>query len=267
MSNIERRIDTFLDNAASQLHQYVHGPNCKANVLKHADKWNRLTIRQQLITCIENETIAWQKTHIDSIFQKDIIETLMKNFEYMHTSLHSIKEDLKGFKTPFDVDRKIAAILISLVLTGGTMALSSVMLNRIAPHFSIPKDAVVLGCAIGGLVEYLEVVYDFETVCEKEFQARINFLTKKELKSFLRKNLLDVTQKIMKSFLDEEIKKEIGMLQNTIVTMREGHNIFKSNKDILLSLKSAVVQNIERLQQLRNPTYFLARKATAAITL
>lgn len=87
------------------------------------------------------------------------------------------------------------------------------------------------------------------------------------MKSFLRKNLLDVTQKIMKSFLDEEIKKEIGMLQNTIVTMREGHNIFKSNKDILLSLKSAVVQNIERLQQLGNPTYFLARKATAAITL
>lgn len=266
MSNIERRIDTFLDNAASQLHQYVRGPNCKANVLKHADKWNRFTIRQQLITCIENEITAWQKKHIDSIFQKDIIEALMKN---MHTSLHSIKEDLKGFKTPFDVDRKIAVILVqvSLVLKCGTVAQSSFMLNHIVPHFLIPKVAVVLGCAIGGLVEYLDVVDDFKTVCEKQFQAIINVFTKKELKSFLRKNLLDVTQKIMKSFLDEEIKKEIGMLQNTIVTMREGDTIFKSNKDILLSLKSAVVQNIKRLQQLENPTYFLARKATAAITL
>lgn len=252
MSNIERRIYTFLDNAANQLHQYVHGPHFKSNVLKDADKWNRITVKQNLNTRIENETLAWGKKNIDSIFRKDIIEDLMKNFESIHRSLHSIKEDLKGFKTPFDVDNKIAILLASLVLTGGAMVLSSFMINRIVPHFTISKDVTVVGLAIAGILDYLEVVDNFKTVCEKQFQAIIDFLTKEKLKTFLKETYFDVMQKTIKSFLDDELKQEIGMLKNDIITMRKRHNIFKSDKDILSSLKSAVIQNIQRLKKLEN---------------
>lgn len=252
MSYIERRIDTFLDNAANQLHQYVHGPHFKSNVLKDADKWNRITVRRNLNARIENETLAWGKKLIDSSFRKDIIEDLIKNFGNIHRSLHSIKEDLKGFKTPFDLDSKIAISLASLVFSGGSMVISSFMINRIVPHFTISKDVAVVGLAIAGILYYLEVVDNFKTVCEKKFQAILKFLTKEELETFLKKNYFDAMQKSIKSFLDDELKQEIGMLKNDIVTMRKRHNIFKSNKDILSSLKSVVIQNIQRLEKLEN---------------
>lgn len=261
MSNIERRIDTFLDNAANQLHQYVHGPDFKSNVLKDVGKWNRITFRQKLNTRIERETLAWQQNHMDSIFQKDIVEDLMKSFENIHRSLHSIKEDLKGFKTPFDVDSKIAILLASVVITGGTMVLGSFMINRIVPHFTLSKDLIVVGCAIAGILDYmyLEVVDGFKTKCEKQFQAIIGFLTEYKLKTFLRETYFDVMQNSIKAFLDEDLEQEIGMLKNNIVLMRRRHTSFKSDKDILSSLKSAVIQNITRLNKLENLNALLSR--------
>lgn len=252
LSNIERRIDTFLDNAANQLHQYVHGPDFKSNVLKDVGKWNRITYRQKLNTRIERETLAWQQNHIDSIFRKDIVEDLMKSFENIHRSLHSIKEDLKGFKTPFDVDSKIAILLASVVVTGGAMFLGAFMINRTVPHFTISKDLVVVSCAIAGMYDYLGVVDGFKTVCEKQFKAIIGFLTEYKLKKFLRETYFDVMQNSIKTFLDEDLEQEIGMLKNNIVLMRRRQKSFKSDKDILSSLKSAVIQNITRLKKLEN---------------
>lgn len=259
MSNIERRIDTFLDNAANQLHQYVHGPDFKSNVLKDVGKWNRITYRQKLNTRIERETLAWQQNHIDSIFRKDIVEDLMKSFENIHRSLHSIKEDLKGFKTPFDVDSKIAILLASVVVTGGAMFLGASMINRTVPHFTISKDLVVVSCAIAGMFDYFGVVDGFKTVCEKQFQAIIGFLTEYKLKKFLRETYFDVMQNSIKTFLDEDLEQEIGMLKNNIVLMRRRQKSFKSDKDILSSLKSAVIQNITRLKKLENLNALLSR--------
>lgn len=259
LSNIERRIDTFLDNAANQLHQYVHGPDFKSNVLKDVGKWNRITYRQKLNTRIERETLAWQQNHIDSIFRKDIVEDLMKSFENIHRSLHSIKEDLKGFKTPFDVDSKIAILLASVVVTGGAMFLGASMINRTVPHFTISKDLVVVSCAIAGMFDYFGVVDGFQTVCEKQFQAIIGFLTEYKLKKFLRETYFDVMQNSIKTFLDEDLEQEIGMLKNNIVLMRRRQKSFKSDKDILSSLKSAVIQNITRLKKLENLNALLSR--------
>lgn len=259
LSNIERRIDTFLDNAANQLHQYVHGPDFKSNVLKDVGKWNRITYRQKLNTRIERETLAWQQNHIDSIFRKDIVEDLMKSFENIHRSLHSIKEDLKGFKTPFDVDSKIAILLASVVVTGGAMFLGASMINRTVPHFTITKDLVVVSCAIVGMYDYFGVVDGFKTVCEKQFQAIIGFLTEYKLKKFLRETYFDVMQNSIKTFLDEDLEQEIGMLKNNIVLMRRRQKSFKSDKDILSSLKSAVIQNITRLKKLENLNALLSR--------
>lgn len=257
MSNIEIRTETFLDNAASQLHQYVHGPNFKAEVLKDAQKWSRFTIRQKLNACIENDTLAWQKKHIDSIFREEILEDLMKNFENIHRSMHSFKDDLKGFKTPFDVDNKIPRLLTSLVFRGGTMVVGCLIINRLVENSQLTNDviaaATLSACIFEGAIAYLDVVDDFETVCKKEFEARIKVLTKTKLRSFLRKNYFDVIKKIIKSFFDEDLKEEISMLKKFILTMRERHHIFKSEKDILSSLQSAVTKNTHRLQKLEKP--------------
>lgn len=256
MSNIDIRIDAFLDNAASQLFQYVHGSEFEEEVLKDAQKWSRFTIRQRLIARIENDTLAWQKKHIDSIFRKEILEDLLKKFENIHKTLHSIKEDLKGFKTPFDVNNKIPEKLASYVLKAGIVVLSCFMINRFVENSQLTNDliaaATLSAWILDGAMEYLDVVDDFKTVCENEFQARINVLTEIALRSFLRENHFDEIKKIIKSFFDEELPKEVGMLRRFIVTMKERHTIFKSEKDILSSLQSAVIQNIQRLQMLEN---------------
>lgn len=258
LSNIDIRVDAFLDNAASQLYQYVHGSEFKAEVLKDAQKWSRFTIRQKLIARIENDTLAWQKKHINNIFWKEILEDLVKNFENIHRTLHSIKEDLKGFKTPFDVNNRIPIVLTSYVLSTGIVVLGCFMINRFVENSQLTNDVIAAGTLtawiLDGAMEYLEVADDFKTVCEKEFQARINVLTKIELRSFLKKNHFDEIKKIIKSFFDEELPKEVGMLKTYIVTMKERHSVFKSEKGILSSLQSAVILNIQRLQSLKTAT-------------
>lgn len=258
MSNIDIRIDAFFDNAASQLYQYVHGSEFKAEVLKDAQKWSRFTIRQKLIARIENDTLAWQKKHINNIFWKEILEDLVKNFENIHRTLHSIKEDLKGFKTPFDVNNKIPIVLTSNVLSTGIVVLGCFMINRFVENSQLTNDviaaATLTAWILNGAIEYLEVADDFTTVCEKEFQARINVLTKIELRSFLKENHFDEIKKIIESFFDKELPKEVGKLKRRIVAMRERNNVFKSEKGILSSLQSAVILNIQRLQSLKTAT-------------
>lgn len=159
------------------------------------------------------------------------------------------------------MDSKIDILLASVVITGGTVVLGSFMINRIVPHITLSKDLVVVGCAIAGILDYmyLEVADGFKTVCEKQFQAIIGFLTEYKLKTFLRETYFDVMQKSIKAFLDEDLEQEIGMLKNNIVFMRRRHTSFKSDKDILSSLKSAVIQNITRLNKLENLNALLSR--------
>lgn len=109
--------------------------------------------------------------------------------------MHSIKDNLKGFKTPFDVDNKIISVVASGVISSGAGLLGSFLIKRVvsdpAVLFGIASAGILGGIVITGLVAF-DVVDDFETVRQKAFEARINAFTKDKLKSSLRKRYVGI---------------------------------------------------------------------------
>lgn len=181
------------------------------------------------------------------------MEDLLEKYKNIHKSLHSIKDNLKGFKTPFDVDNKIISVVASGVISSGAGLLGSFLIKRVvskpAVLFGIASAGILGGIVITGLVAF-DVVDDFETVRQKAFEARINAFTKDKLKSSLRKRYVGVCQKIIRAFLEGELEKEIIKIKENISTMRKGHDTFKSERETLSLLRSTVTEKIKHLQKL-----------------
>lgn len=196
-------------------------------------------------------TKAWQKENIDDIFQKVIVEDLLKKFEDIHRALHSIKEHLGGFKTPFDVENKIATAASSGVKIGCFIGefLIRLMLHYPKVTISIVTAGIISGIVFSGLKSF-DVVDDFEKVRLNAFQARINDLSKEMLKCYLRQQYSDVIQKVIGTFLEGELEKEMNKMKENISTMKYGHESFKFQEKTLSSLRYTVNQNIDRLQQI-----------------
>lgn len=250
--NIERNIDTFLDKASSQFYEYIHSPKFREIVLKDTDKASRISIGKLLDTCFENETKAWQEKHIEEIFQKEIMADLMEKFEKIHRTLHLIKDNLKGFKTPFDVDNKIGKALASFIPSGASVIFSFVW-YRIATTPAVLVNVTVLGlltglCMIG--LQTLEVVDDFNTVCSNAFKARVKVFTVDEIKRNLRKAYFERIKEIIETFLEGGLKREIERIYDNVSRIRDDKDLFKLKEKTLSSLQWTVNQNIERLQQI-----------------
>lgn len=253
LSNIECRINTFLDKASDQLHEYLNHPHFKVVVLENTSDLTRFSIAKELNYRIEVETTAWQERHIDDIFQETIMGDLIEKYENLQKSLHSIKENLKGFKTPFDVDNKVISVIASGVLSSGAGLLGSFLVKRVvsdpAVLFGIASAGIVGGLVISGLVAF-DVVDDFDTVRQNAFKARINAFTKEKLKGSMRKRYVGVCQKIIKAFLEGELEKEIIKIKENISTLRKDHDTFKSEKETLSLLRSTVTEKIKHLEKL-----------------
>lgn len=253
LSNIECRINTFLDKASDQLHEYLNHPHFKVAVLENTSDLTRFSIAKELNYRIEVETTAWQERHIDDIFQETIMGDLIEKYENLQKSLHSIKENLKGFKTPFDVDNKVISVIASGVLSSGAGLLGSFLVKRVvsdpAVLFGIASAGIVGGLVISGLVAF-DVVDDFDTVRQNAFKARINAFTKEKLKGSMRKRYVGVCQKIIKAFLEGELEKEIIKIKENISTLRKDHDTFKSEKETLSLLRSTVTEKIKHLEKL-----------------
>lgn len=204
-------------------------------------------------TCFENETKAWQEKHIDEIFQKEIMADLKEKFEKIHRTLHLIKDNLKGFKTPFDVDNKISRALTSGFIPSGAGFFASVVLYRIvtvpAVFVTVATVGVLTGLVLAGL-ETLEVVDDFETVCINAFKARVKVFTVDEIKRNLRKAYFERIQKIIETFLEGDLKQEIARINDNISRMRDEKDLYKLKEETLSSLQSTVIQKTERLRQI-----------------
>lgn len=204
-------------------------------------------------TCFENETKAWQEKHIDEIFQKEIMADLMEKFEKIHRTLHLIKDNLKGFKTPFDVDNKISRVLISGVIHSGAGFGVSVVLYRIAKMAAVLVTVAAVGVCtrlvMAGL-EKLDLVDDFDTECSNAFSARVNFFTVEEIQRNLTKAYFYRIKEIMETFLEGDLKREIERINDNISRMRDEQALFKLKEETLSSLQSTVIQKIELLQQI-----------------
>lgn len=212
-----------------------------------------MSIGKELNTRIENETKTWQKEHIENIIQETILGDLLKKFEHIHRSLHSIKDNLTGFKTPFDVENKVAAAVASGVLPSGAGLLGSFLINRIVPHYGIfvgiAAAGILTGVVLSSIVTF-DGIGSFETVREKAFQARIAVFTKEKIKDTLRKEYLHDVEKVISVFLKGDLVNEIMKIKENIITMKNEHIIFKSEQETLSSLELNVIQKIERLTQI-----------------
>lgn len=222
-------------------------------VLKDTNHCTRISIGQELDARIEKETITWQEKNIDGIFQTTIMADLVEKFKDIHRNLHSIKDNLKGFKTPFDVDNKIATALASGFIPSGAGLIGSLLLKRIISHpgvwIGIAAGGILSGVLFTSLVAF-EAVDDFQTVRNNAFHTRISVFTKEEINRTLREYYFDGIQKVIKAFLEGDLKKELIKIEENIIMLKNDHEILKSQKETLSSLQSTVAKKIERLQQI-----------------
>lgn len=178
---------------------------------------------------------------------------LIEKFEKIHRTLHLIKDNLKGFKTPFDVDNKIIRALTSGVIPSGAGFVASVVLYRIATMPAVLVTVATVGVftrlVMAGL-ETLDLVDDFDTVCINAFKSRVKVFTVDEINRNLRKAYFERTKKIIETFLEGDLKQEIVRINNNISRMRDEKDLFKLKEKTLSSLQWTVNQNIERLQQI-----------------
>lgn len=237
------------------LHEYIHNPGFKADILKDTDTFTRFSIREALDVRIKENLKAWQEKNLDEIFQRVIMENLLKKFENIHRSLHSIKENLKGFQTPFNVDSKINTVIDSAITTRINLNLNILLLGLKFISGLNRKELLGIAAAgiIGGVIfSGLMIVHvdGFETTRETAFKARVNALTKDKVECVLRENYFEAIQKIKRAFLEGDLEKEMNKIKENISSMRNKHKTYISQKEILSSMHQTVIQKIERLKQI-----------------
>lgn len=178
---------------------------------------------------------------------------LREKFEKIHRTLHLIKDNLKGFKTPFDVDNKISRALALGVIPGGAGFVASFFLYRVArtpaAFVTVATVGILTGLVMAGL-QTLEIVDDFDTVCKNAFKARVEVFTVDKINCNLRKAYFDRTKEIIETFLEGDLKREIERINDNISRMRDEKDLFKLKEKTLSSLQWTVNKNIERLQQI-----------------
>lgn len=206
-------------------------------------------------TCFENETKAWLERHIDDIFQRTIMADIIENFENIHKTLHFIKENQRGFKTPFGVDNKIGKALASSVIPSGAGVVLSFVIHRIITTPSVLSVIAATGTLAGlvmiGLNAYTyEITADFTTVCIKAFEARLNVCTLEKIMCHLRKEYYDRMKQIIREYLEGDLKEAIERIHDNLLEMRNEQNLSKAVEKPLYTLQWIVKRKIERLQQI-----------------
>lgn len=178
---------------------------------------------------------------------------LIEKFENMHRTLHSIKDNLKGMKTLFDIENRVAAAIASGLKPSGCGLLGSFLINRFVSNSGVMIDianvGILSGIFLSSLIAY-DVVDRFEIVRENAFRARINAFTKKDIKDTLRREYYEKINKIIRPFLEEDLKNEIIKMKENIIMMKNEREFFKYEEETLSLLQSSVIQKIEHLQQI-----------------
>lgn len=244
-------IDTFLDEAAKQLHDYIHCPIFKATILKDRDKIPRLAIAKELDTRIEVETMNWQNKRIENIFYESIMKRLTQNFQNIHQKLHSIKDEMRGIKTPYD-GNKYTSVIVSCA--SGTAILGGVVMTRMTSDHKVLLGVAAAAGVVGGLfvsaMSTLEVLDDSQTVCINAYEARMKAFTKEKIRVDLKEIYAKSIQKIIEEFLEGDLKDEIHQIKLNITTMQGKLDFYKSEKENIASLQSTVNEALRSLHEL-----------------
>lgn len=176
---------------------YVNSQTFKSKILNNVGQSLRITVGIDIDADIEDKTKTWQEENVQRIYQEIVFRRLNSKLSKISKEL---KGDLmKGFQTPFDIDKKFlkSALQVAVSIAGG-VALRVLLFE--------PKIAIIVA-ASGFLITSLAnfgFMRDFETVRREALEVRIaNFTTTKIRKTFensyapkIRNNMKDALNKL-----------------------------------------------------------------------
>ncbi|XP_061165679.1 uncharacterized protein LOC133174594 [Saccostrea echinata] len=254
-SSLQSSIETFLDETAEDLKQYIHSTDFKNIVLRGTEKFTHFTIGRELDNRIEKATLSWQEENVGVMFEKKILQNLTENFIELHEYLHKIKNKMRGLKSPFNVEDKLGPLLVSLIApsstdVAGSMAKTYMSVNPKAAQ-AVAATGIVTGLVITRLVA-LNVLENFETVTKNAYQARINKMTNEIIRKTLQDTYAERFQHVLKGYLEGDLKREIDVLSESVRINRNKINLYKEEESKLLSLSSEISEIRNRLEELKN---------------
>ncbi|XP_056003687.1 uncharacterized protein LOC125663356 [Ostrea edulis] len=160
-----------------------------------------------------------QEINVDEIFQRDVMEKIIEKFINIHESLHRVTDKMRGFITPFDVEKKFTSALVSFLAPSGMIIAGSILLTQLSVSrnaaIAVAVTGLVSGVVFSGLVG-LGVLDDVDSAIEKFFKASVNELTIDKIKQSLTKTYSEGLKNMIRSFLEGDLKNEIDQMKRTV---------------------------------------------------
>lgn len=230
---MERTVDIFFDNVSEGLHAYIHHSFFKKQIFANTDSFTRFSINNELDIRIEKKTSDWLKGYFEPIFQRTLMNEIIKKFKSIHERLHTIEDNLKFSRA------------------GGTIPPNPCFASAITGSTFSPFEArFILHIASSVLISKLaaaNVIETFEKIRENAFLAKIAILTKENIRHSLKEKHSEAIPNMIKQFLEGDLQTEIKKIRENVLTMIDENT---SEEKTLTKLLTTVTENIDRLKEL-----------------
>lgn len=241
---LNENINRFLEAVIDQLHEYVHHPDFKRKILQKVATSSRLRIGSDVNAQIQAETQRWEETHVNHVYTDIFLKNLS---EKLKTVCGRLAENLmRGFEMPYDPENRILlGIIQTAVSIGGGLAFRG----------AIVEPPVAVAVAVGGVIFTGFLSYgfinNFETVCEKAVDVRINKLTKPYLKQKLRARYETAMKKNVNDAL-EKMNLEINKLTEEQKAKETENTVNNTNMRIFMSINDMLFKCKQRLEDIED---------------
>lgn len=185
---------------------------------------------------IERRTKDWEDENIHQIYQETFVKNINKELRKICETLADSL--IRGFKVPFYIDNKLIKVVIpSAVFIAGGVAIKGLLLQ--------PK--VALGVAATGVVfsglAALGCIDNFEAVCRKAIDVRLENMSKKNIKESLKKKYAKAIKRNIQNAL-KEIKIKIKKLRKEALDDESNMQSYMELRDKLFECHQDI-QNID----------------------
>lgn len=204
---------------------------------------------------IKHETYSWQQENIEEMFKREVMKKITEKFINIHESLHRVTDKMRGFTSPFDVEKKLASALVSFFAPSGTAIAGSILMAQLSVNrnaaIAVTATGLVSGVVFSGLVGF-GVLDDVHSTIENAYKARVQRLTTNKIKQSLTKTYATGLENIVQNFLEGDLMEEINDLKRTLASMRNRVDYFQKEESNLMSLSSEISKIRNRLKNLEN---------------
>lgn len=254
-SDLQHTIDCFIETATDELYRFLNTQSFKEKMFFDTDKKTRIVIDNELKTRIENAVQVWQENNIETILFETVIKMLGEKFEAIHAKLEDIKNEMGGIKTKYTGFPRITAALVSTIGSSGTGLVGSLIVSRLVGNNAVAAVVAAVGIGSGllmsGLVAF-EILDDFKTIREQSFEAILATFSKENLSRKIREIYTKKIKEIINTFMEDELKKEITDLNNSIDGMLNELDTYIENEGTLRLLDSKINSYFDKLNYLAN---------------